>query len=221
MFAVAENCGPAYRGCMDNSEIRRQRLRAFMKARGLSQTAVAKIAGMSEGTFRAFLKGDQTKNLRLDRYDAIADAFGIPVDDLVGVGRPPVPVVGMIGAGEEIHPFDDGAPGSRLDEIEVPPSVPLDAVAVIVKGQSMWPDYWPGDVIVYRRDVPFDREACLYQDCVVRVLDGPTLVKRVKPGSRPDLLTLESTNAPPRVDQRIEWAAPVLYHDKSRRKPRA
>lgn len=85
----------------------------------------------------------------------------------------------------------------------------------------MFPDYWPGDILIYRRDVPFDRDACLYQDCIVRVADGPTLIKRVKPGSRPDVLTLESINAPPRMDQRIEWAAPVLFHDKSRRTPHA
>jgi hypothetical protein len=84
---------------------------------------------------------------------------------------------------------------------------------------SMFPDYWPGDILVYRRAMSFDRDACMYRVCIVKVIDGPTLVKRIRPGSRENLITLESTNAPLRPDEKIEWAAPVLFHDMSRRKP--
>lgn len=195
---------------------RRKNFEAWMKRRGLTGYAIQQASNVSEGTIRSWLKGDT--NISLPKLDVIAEAFGDPVDELIGPGRPMIPVVGIIGAGAEMHPFDDAPMGGGLDEIDAPPGCPSGAVAVEVCGDSMFPDYWPGDVLIYRRDVPFDRDTCLYQDCVVEVQDGPTLVKRVKHGSSPEVLTLESTNAPPRVDQRIKWAAPVMFHDKSRRK---
>ena len=188
-----------------------------MVAHGLNPNRWSKIAKVSESGVRGFLSGS-SPNISLEYLEKLAGAIGMRVTDFLATT---VPIVGKVGAGAEVHPFDDAPSREGLDQVDAPAGCPLDAVAVIVEGESMFPDYWPGDVLIYRRDMPFDRDRCLYQDCVVRVVDGPTLVKRVKPGSRPDRLTLESTNAPPRVDQAIEWAAPVLFHDKSRRHPLA
>ena len=58
---------------------------------------------------------------------------------------------------------------------------------------------------------------CVGAECVVKVIEGPTLVKTVMRGSANGLYSLLSYNAPPIADRRIEWAAPVLWVDKRRR----
>lgn len=211
--AFAEYRGICHTASMDSIEKCRKLMKEAMLKAGLNPSQWARQAGVSESGVRGFLSGN-SPNISLGYIDKLARAINLRASDFISVS---VPIINYVGAGDEVFPIDDYAQGAGMDEIEAPAHCPLDAVAVVVRGDSMYPDYWPGDVLIYRRDVPFDRDACLYQDCVVRVLDGPTLIKRVKPGSRPDVITLESTNAPPRLDQVLEWGAPVLFHDKSRR----
>jgi transcriptional regulator with XRE-family HTH domain len=200
---------------MDMTEVIRGALRRHLdRTPGLSVNGWAKRAGVSESGLRDFFRGEN-RSITMERLEKLAKAEGLSIGSLL---RPEVPLVGIVGAGAEVNPFNDAPTGGGLEHLEAPPGCPLDAVAVEVQGDSMFPDYWPGDVLFYRRDVPFDRDVCMYQDCVVHVLDGPTLIKRMKPGSAPDRVTLESTNAPPRVDVRVDWAAPVLFHDKTRRR---
>jgi phage repressor protein C with HTH and peptisase S24 domain len=90
-------------------------------------------------------------------------------------------------------------------------------VAVRVRGDSMFPVYRDGDLIYYSRDADFHESECLGAECVVKVVEGPTLVKTVMRGSANGLFSLLSYNAPPIADRRIEWAAPVLWVDKRRR----
>jgi phage repressor protein C with HTH and peptisase S24 domain len=195
---------------MNATDIIRASLKREMAANPtLSVNAWAIQSGVSEGGLRDFLKG-RAKSITIAQLEKLASSVGKKIADFLPGG---IPLVGKVGAGSEVFPFGD----SPYDEIDMPAGCPADAVAVEVEGDSMFPDYWPGDILIYRRDIPFDRDTCLYQDCIVRVVGGPTLIKRVKPGSRADVLTLESINAPPRIDQRIEWAAPVLFHDKTRR----
>src|SRR5215471_15987060 len=54
-----------------------------------------------------------------------------------------VKVVGKIGAGAEILPEYEQIPADGLFEISVPFSVPEDAIAFEVEGESMWPRYDP------------------------------------------------------------------------------
>jgi len=202
---------------MDATETIRAEFKRYLAAHPrLNVNAWAHAAGVSEGGLRDFIKG-RVKTITVNQVEKLAKAIGRHAADFILPAT--VPVVGRVGAGAEMHPFDDGPNGSGIGEVGAPPGCPADAVAVEVVGESMFPDYWEGDVLLYRRDFPFDRSGCLYRHCVVKVAEGPTLVKRIKPGSAPDRFTLESTNAPPRPDQRIEWAAPIFHHDMSRRKP--
>lgn len=117
-----------------------------------------------------------------------------------------VPVVGYVGAGEEVHNFDDRG---ELDWIE-PKSGDLLTHAVIVRGESMWPRYEEGTVLFYR---PSDHVApdCIGRTCIVQLADGRTLVKKLRAGSAPGLYTLVSFRAPEMVDCEIAWAARVRY----------
>lgn len=118
-------------------------------------------------------------------------------------------VVGYVGAGAEIFPFDDYAKGTGLERVETPMGLNGEMVAVQVRGDSMYPieDGW---LVFYSRDSEGVEDECVGKLCVVKVHEGPTLVKKLRKGSKKGLFTLESWNAAPRVDMRLDWAARVL-----------
>lgn len=117
--------------------------------------------------------------------------------------------VGYVGAGAQVFPIDDHAMGAGLEEVDIPPGVPEDAVLVIVRGDSMYPRYFENEMLFYvrRNDNP---KAHLGRECVAQLRDGRILVKIMRRGSDDSLFNLESWNAPLIEDVAIEWAAPVL-----------
>lgn len=131
-----------------------------------------------------------------------------------GSARNWVPVLGYVGAGGEIMPIDDHAQGASEEQIDRPPDVGDNAVALTVRGTSMYPVYRDGDRIVYDQE-PAPPAIFVGRECVVRLRDGRTYVKIVTPGSGPSRFTLMSYNAPPMVDEDVEWAAPVRWVSRS------
>jgi phage repressor protein C with HTH and peptisase S24 domain len=124
-------------------------------------------------------------------------------------GRTPTAkAVGYVGAGAEILPFEGHSPGS-LEEIEIPPGVPADAVLVIVRGDSMYPRYFENEMLFYVRRTDDPREH-VGKECVVALEDGRMLVKILRRSGAKGLFNLESWNAPMIEAVAIQWAAPVL-----------
>lgn len=117
------------------------------------------------------------------------------------------PVLGYVGAGAEVLPIDDHELGAALDTIDV--SVPQDVVALIIRGESQYPlkDGW---VVLYSRDYDGVPDSVVGKLCVVKVHEGPTLLKTVRRGRTQKFYTLESWNAPLREDTRLDWASPVI-----------
>jgi phage repressor protein C with HTH and peptisase S24 domain len=130
---------------------------------------------------------------------------------LTGEGGPPsrniARVMGLIGAGAEINPEEEQIPPDGLSEIEVPFPIPEDAVAFEVSGDSMYPRYDPGDVIVclVRNRDPAE---LVGREVAVRTR-GRRYLKHLRSGARRGLYDLESFNAPPIRGVRIEWASEV------------
>jgi hypothetical protein len=113
--------------------------------------------------------------------------------------------VGKVGAGAEIVRFQEG---TVLEGIEPPPGVNQCNAAVIV-GDSQYPlqDGW---IVFYGPEFQGIGEECVGKMSIVQVLDGPILLKTLVRGRRKGLWRLESWNAPPREDVRVEWAAKVI-----------
>lgn len=189
-----------------------ERLQEARKKAGYSTApAAAEALGVKPATYYQHengLRGITRKNA--ERYAAFyrVDLAWL----LTGHGKPVrknvVPVVGYVGAGAEVHPVDDHAMGDGFDTVPAG-ALPADAVALIVRGDSMYPieDGW---IIVYRRDNDGVPSKCVNRLCVVKVAnDGPTLIKKVRRGSEKNTWTLESWNAPARENQLLDWAAPV------------
>lgn len=123
-------------------------------------------------------------------------------DNIVGVK-------GLVGAGGSI---DTGAeqlpPDGDLYEIEVPFPLPDGAFALQVSGESMFPRYDSGDVIVCAKhsDTP---DHLLGWEAAVQSIDGARYLKRLLKGARNGTYDLESFNAPPMRGVRLRWASPI------------
>lgn len=186
-----------------------ERLHRARKEAGFPNAVdAARAFGWNENTYYANENGNApfSKNAAV-RY---ARAFRVELDWLV-TGQGPmrkgnrgVPVVGIVGAGAQVFPIDDGG----LDPVVPPFSVPEGAIAMIVRGDSMLPAYADGTYLVL---MPLaDPRDALHRRAVVTLDDGSRMVKTVEPGSSTGLFSLYSFNAAPIRDVVIVQAARVL-----------
>lgn len=185
-----------------------ERLRDARLAAGFASAAEAcRRFGWSEGTYRHHENG--TRGVPAKRAAEYGRAYRVSPEWLLyGRGGPEkkgVPLVGFVGAGAEVRPIDDGG---SLDDIDPPPGIGPSAVAVKVTGDSMWPRYSEGDILVFDEHALPDSLA--NRECVLKLRDGRTFVKvlRKQPDGR---WTLESFNAPPLHDVELEWAAKIKW----------
>jgi phage repressor protein C with HTH and peptisase S24 domain len=151
-------------------------------------------------------KGQKARYISVDEMLAIEEITGFPAP----VERPArkAQAVGYVGAGSEVYPIDDHEQGAGLDEVDIPPGVPEDAVLVIVRGDSMYPRYFDNEYLFYMRDSrpPGD---FVGRECVVKLDDGRIFVKVLRRGAN-GFFNLESWNGPMIENKSVEWAAPVL-----------
>lgn len=186
----------------------RNRIREIRKLSKRTLVDVAGLAGMSHATLSRLEKG--VIHLKAHQMDKIAQALQVPASDLVADGVE-IPAVGYVGAGSEIE-FDDAyARGGGMFDVPCPRGLnPLRTIAVVVRGDSMAPMLSEGWLIFYSRDPEHDAAAVVGKPCVVKVVDGPTMIKQVRRGPTPGKFNLVSSNAPMIEDVALDWAAPVL-----------
>ena len=180
------------------------RLKRSREAAGFKTAAdFSKKYGISEGTYRHHENG--TRGFKLPVAQSYArklnvDAYWLMTGRLPkGASAATVPVVGYVGAGAEVFSMDDHIKGAGLEEVPSPPDASGSEVALIVRGDSMYPAYHNGDVIYYNQHEDTE-DKFLGRECVVRLVDGRTLIKMVTRGSRIGSYTLLSHNAQPIPD---------------------
>lgn len=190
-----------------------ERLQTIRRTRGFeTATDAARRFHWNANTYRSH--ENDSRPLSKKAAAAYAKAFKCPVGWLLyGEGDPgnrlTIPVVGYVSAGSETFYFSDN--DQNLDEVEMPPGGTEKTVAVQVRGTSM-PGIADDGWIIYYDDVrspPTDD--ILNKLCVVRLKDGRTLVKRILKGRKQGSFDLWSTNEPPILDQKVEWAARVTW----------
>ncbi|WP_188612421.1 LexA family transcriptional regulator [Chelatococcus reniformis] len=175
--------------------------------------------GWPESTYRAHEKGTRTIGQDdAERYGrafspprgrqiARQILFGTTIEQLADDLPEEVPVVGKIGAGGSIETSDEQLI-DPLYVIKTPFAVPRDAIAFEVVGESMWPRYDAGDVIIcYRHSI--DPEAMVGWEAAVMTSDGNRYLKRVLRTPEPGRYDLESHNAPPMRAMRLSWVSAV------------
>jgi phage repressor protein C with HTH and peptisase S24 domain len=195
------------------------RLKRSREAAGYESAAeFARRYELGEATYRHHENGTRGFNLPTAQSYARKlniDAYWLMTGRLPrGAGAATVPVVGYVGAGAEIYSMDDHHKGGGLDEVPAPPGSSGNEVALVVRGDSMYPAYHDGDTIYYNEHADTE-DKLLGRECVVRMVDGRTMIKTVTRGSRIGSYTLLSHNAQPITDVALEWAARVQWVRKS------
>jgi len=192
-----------------------QRIKTLRKQQDLTQQEFAARLGVTQPTVHRWEKGAFEPDPQT--LTVLAGMAGVSVSEFrYGPGggvRRMVPVAGYVGAGAEVFPVEAPASGG-LDEVEAPPGDSLNTIAVRVRGDSMYPVYGEDDILFYSRDLQahgIDMASCLGRDCIVKVVNGATLVKRVEMGGSRGQFTLMSYNAAPVINTRLEWASPVRW----------
>lgn len=190
-----------------------ERLRQARKSAGFGATEFARRVGKPYPTYIAHENG--SRNFKIEDARRYAQLLKVSAAWLLtGEGEanstPYVPVVGYVGAGAMVYPIDDNSPGTGIDEAPSPPETTGQEVALIVRGDSMYPAYRDGDLIYYDRHSP-NLDEVYGQECVVRLTDGSVMVKTVMRSPHPNRVTLTSYNAPPREDVEAEWVAAVSW----------
>ncbi|MBY0355686.1 MAG: XRE family transcriptional regulator [Rickettsiales bacterium] len=183
-------------------------IRQYIDKSGMTVQQVADKAGTSRGQIYNLMKGE--RGLDFEWMKRLAVAFECEPEDLIS-SRKFIPLVGYVGAGQEIHAIDDHAKGAGLDEVDVPPGSGPNTVAVRVKGDSMQPAMQEGWLLYYSNRVEGGCEDLIGSLCVMKVLDGPTLVKNLRKGYAKGCFNLHSYNAEVIEDVRLEWCAKVEF----------
>jgi phage repressor protein C with HTH and peptisase S24 domain len=188
-------------------------VRGLMKP-GKKNTELARLLGIPQPRVAEMKAGKRL--IKTTEVAIIADYIGEPVPIEVLPQQPlqQVPVVGYVGAGAEIFSVDDHAKGGGIDYVDAPPGgISKSAVALVVRGDSMLPVFEAGDIIYYDRQDNGDLSHLIGKNCVVRLADGRTFVKKLQFSN--GAYWLHSHNADPIVDAQIEWAARVLWVKKA------
>ncbi|RYE81115.1 MAG: helix-turn-helix domain-containing protein [Hyphomicrobiales bacterium] len=194
----------------DRRHMARTRIREFREQAEVSQEQLADAVGISVSQISRIERDEREP--RLDEIMKISHRLGVAVAILIGEEDEPdpVPVVGRIGAGGSIdtstEQFDLASP---LYEIEPPFSLPDDALALEIYGESMWPRYDHGDVIIVSMHGS-DIKSVIGFEAAVATEEGKRYLKRVIEGSRRGLFNLESHNAPAMRDVKVTWVSEVI-----------
>lgn len=186
------------------------RIREIRKSKSLTIEELAEETDLSVSYIGRLEKGE--RRLSVHNMEIIAAALAVDTKDLLLSSSPRtsnvVAVMGRIGAGAEISPEEEQIPPEGLYEIETPFTLPEDALAFEVHGESMWPRYDDGDIIIcWRQGVVV--EEVLGWEAAVKTAGGQRYLKRVLRGSEKGLYDLESHNAPPIRGVQITWVASI------------
>lgn len=175
------------------------RLREARKAKGMTQIEVSRIIGISQTGYSDWETGkNRVDAVSLNR---LAELYGVSVDYLLGSSEVPtnnvlrIPVLGSVPAGVPLEAIED-----IIDWEELPQSMASggrEYFALEVKGDSMWPDYLPGDVVIVRKQPTCDSG----EDCVVYVNGYDATLKQVRLNAEDQSLTIVPRNQsyPPRT----------------------
>lgn len=143
----------------------------------------------------AALSGYETEKYEadLDTYRLIADFFKVSLGYLLGTDDTSaavlrIPVLGSVPAGIPLEAIED-----IIDWEELPQSMAAggkEYFALQVKGDSMYPDYLPGDVVIVQK-TPVCSSG---DDCVVYVNGYDATLKQVRLNDADRSLTLQPRN---------------------------
>lgn len=179
-------------------------LKAARKAMKLTQSEVARVVGISQNSY-SYWENDKV-NIDRESLNKLSKLFNVSIDYLLGnddrqsPAALKIPVLGSVPAGIPLEAIED-----IVDWEELPAEMASggrEYFGLEVKGDSMWPDYLPGDVVIVRKQ-PTCHSG---DDCVVYVNGYDATLKQVRINDIEQSLTLVPRNQsyPPRTFSKEE-----------------
>ncbi|WP_229447213.1 LexA family transcriptional regulator [Nitratireductor sp. B36] len=213
IVAIIETSASDFVANTENAPIRRSRYGFWMLSRWLQEALEASGVSQSELSRRLTeMLGRSIDRAAVNKMvkgaRAIAGDELIAIQTITGMEAPSeilVPLKGRVGAGQQVEAIDNG----DVDSVPAPRDSRPGTVAVEVSGTSMFPALEDGYLLYYSKHLP--PAEMVNRRAVVQLADGRIFVKIIRPGSAPDLWTLQSVNAmfEDMIDQVVEWAAPI------------
>ena len=187
-----------------------ERIVAARRRRGWDPKVAAERLGVNPKTY--YLHESGVRNPKRDALKEYAKTFRVPLEWLAfgrgsidGDTNGTIPVLGEVGLETDI---DWRGEASQVLDVE---DFPLLAgnpniVALIGRGKSMQPVVHDGDIVLADRTEGRLPHEFLNQKAIVKVVDGPYLLKTIRSGRSPDRWNLESFNQVYETleDQKIE-----------------
>lgn len=174
------------------------RLKAARKAAGYDTAAdAAEAMGVPYSTYSAHENGEKRLTRAGDRYARFFHVSKAWLMDGAGEmkgSRRAVPIYGSVGAGATVEQIGDTAAHDAVGEVDIPEAEGLGAL--IVRGESQWPKWIDGDVIIYEMQ-PRRPAELVNRYCIVETISGDRLIKMLRRSPKPGFWILESHNAPP------------------------
>lgn len=176
---------------------------------GMTQAELADALKTNQPTVSRWMRGErEPMGNSMERIRALAVRRGIAGVDQRA--RTIVPIMGFIGAGAEIDPEYESVPPDGLEQVDLPLQLDDDVIGFRVRGDSMLPTYDADTVVVVYRDKGIATSSLLGEIVAILTAEGKRYLKRLMPGPKPHLYTLESLNARPIVGVRISWASEIV-----------
>ena len=162
------------------------RLKELRTGQNITQKAIAQKLGITQQAYANYESGKREPDL--NTIQALSAIFNVTTDYLLGRTDPPdalkaptkpkpyrrIPVLGSIPAGVPIEAVEDIEDWEDLPESMFKGGA--EYFALKVKGDSMFPKYEDGDVLILRR-----QDSCESgQDCAVMVNGGEASFKRIR-----------------------------------------
>ena len=170
-------------------EIFAERLTKLMRDRGINQSDISRILGVSTSTVSSWCLGARMP--RMDKIEALANRFFVPksyfIEDSEGVVQyPRVPVLGDVAAGIPMYVEENII---DYEEISFAVASQGEHFCLRVCGDSMEPKFSDGDVVIVRKQSDVDTG-----DIAVVLVNGDrATVKKIK--KRPDGVMLVPLNS--------------------------
>jgi hypothetical protein len=138
----------------------------------------------------------------------VTPGFFLNDGDAASVNRTAI-VMGHIGAGAEIFPDEEQVGPDGLFEIEAAIPLPEGAVGFEVVGDSMYPRYDPGDVVICAAEGIPPENIPDGEEVAIRTSQGKRYLKRLLRTAIEGVYNLESHNAGPIRGIGIEWVSDI------------
>ncbi len=198
------------------------RIKEIRDERGLSQEQLADRLNTSRGQVYQLEKG--LRKLSHDWMVRLSKALHCDPEDFIkNSTNKIIPILGYIGAGEEVFPVDDlPLISSALREndvsqincefVETPPgSSSSGMVALRVKGDSMEPFLSENTIIYYNAVIRRNFDEYLNSLVVAKLKDGHVYLKKLKRGFGYGKYNLLSYNAKMIENVEMEWCAKIVF----------